>query len=287
MSLMNSPATRTPDPSSGNPPQPRPRRPIDVSAWVGGYPFRDIPHPEPDILVRVLEREGFGGAWVGHLPGTFFRDPEPANQALYAAVAPHRQWLHPAPLVRPDWPRWEEALRTAVNEGAPAVRVCPPQWGLGVGHPALAELARACGEAGVVLHLTVRFEDLRQRHALDGAGDLAAASVRALARLSGSRCRLVVAGAGREFIEEVHWGLTPDEQQRVWYDWHWVWGPPEDHFAHLVRTLGPERLVWSSWWPLRLTQQARALVDLLPDDLRAQASRLADGRLISANARQR
>jgi len=237
---------------------------VDTCAWVGGFPFRDIPHPDPEVLVRVLEREGFTGAWVGHLPGAFHRDPVPSNRALYAALAPHRAMLAPAPIVRPDWPRWEQMLRDAVNEGAPAVRAYPTLWGLGAGHQGMAELALACGEAGVALHLTVRFEDLRQRHPLDSAGDLTAAHVRQLARLPGLTANLVVAGAGRELIEETHWGLTPPEQQRVFYDWHWVWGPPEDHFAHLLRTIGAERFAWSSWWPLRLTQQAQALVDLLP-----------------------
>jgi hypothetical protein len=246
---------------------PKEAGPVDVTAWIGGYPYRDIPHPEPEILVRVLEREGFSGAWVGHLPGAFHRDPVPSNRALYAALANHRRVLQPAPIVRPDWPHWEQMLRTAVDEGAPAVRAYPTLWGLGSGHSAMADLAIACGEAGVALHLTVRFEDLRQRHSLDVAGDLSAAHVRQLARTPGSRARLVVAGAGRELIEEIHWGLTPDEQARVWYDWHWVWGPPEDHFAHLIRTLGASRLAWSSWWPLRLTQQAQALVDLLPADV--------------------
>jgi hypothetical protein len=258
-------------------------RPVDVCAWIGGYPFRDIPHPEPEILVRVLEREGFGGAWVGHLPGAFHRDPAPSNRALITALAPHRQWLSPAPIVRPDWPLWQETLAMAVAEGAPAVRAYPPQWGLGPAHPAMSELAYACGEAGVALLLTVRFEDLRQRHTLDVAGDLSAAAVRQLARLPGSRCRLVVAGAGREFIEEVHWGLTPAEQERVWYDWHWVWGPPDEHFAHLVRTLGAERFTWSSWWPLRLTQQASVLVELLPSV--PVSPPFADGARIAADAR--
>ncbi|MBX9855647.1 MAG: hypothetical protein K2Y26_08975, partial [Gemmatimonadaceae bacterium] len=89
-----------------------------------------------------------------------------------------------------------------------------------------------------------------------------------------------------ELVEEVHWGLTPEEQQRVWYDWHWIWGPPEDHFAHLVRSIGPERLAWSSWWPLRLTQQAQALVDLLPEELAPTGHRssFADGAVILSAA---
>ena len=245
-------------------------RPIDVNAWIGGYPFRELPHPEPDILCRVLDREGFDGAWVGHLPGAWHRDVTPSNRALLAALAPHRDMLQPALMVRPDWPGWERALRDAVSAGAPAIRVYPAQWGLAPGHSGLTELALACGEQGVVLHVTVRFEDLRQRHPMDGVGDVPAATLRAIARAAGSACHLVVAGAARELIEETHWGLTVGEQARVWYDFHWVWGPPEEHFAHLVRTLGPSRLTWSSWWPLRLTQQAGALVDLLPDDLQAR-----------------
>ena len=239
-------------------------RPIDVTSWIGGYPFRDVPHPDPAVLVRVLDREGFAGAWVGHLPGAFHRDPVPSNRALYAALEPFAGVLLPVPMVRPDWPGWTAMLHDAVNAGAPAVRVYPAQWGLGPGHPALAELAFACGEAGVALHVTLRFEDVRQRHPMDSEGDVPAATLRALARMPGSRCQVVVAGAGRDVIEETHWGLTPLEQQRVFYDFGWVWGPPEDHFAHLVSTLGPERLTWSSWWPLRLTQQSRALIDLLP-----------------------
>ncbi len=262
-------------------------RPVDVNAWIGSYPFRDIPHPDADVLVRVLEREGFAGAWVGHLPGAFYRDPAPSNRALYRAIAAYRGTLHPAPIVRPDWPHWELALATAHSEGAPAIRVYPAQWGLGAGHTALAELALACGECGIVMHATVRFEDLRQRHPMDVAGDVSAATLRAIARLPHSRCHLMISSAGRELIEEMHWGLTPDEQARVAYDFGWLWGPPEDHFLHLVRTIGAHRLAWGTAWPLRLTQQCRALVALLPDDVRdaLRESPLLDGRRFSHCAR--
>jgi hypothetical protein len=113
----------------------------------------------------------------------------------------------------------------------------------------------------------VRFEDLRQRHAMDTAGDLTAAAIRALAR-AGDRVRLIATAAGRDMIEEVHWGLTPIEQQRVLWDISWVWGPPEDHLAKLFRTIGADRFVFGTQWPLRLTQNPRANLDLLPDDLR-------------------
>lgn len=239
---------------------------IDVNALIGPYPFRFVPHPDPDVLERVLDREELRAAWVGHLPSAFYRDPAAGNAQLYTALAPYVAKLRPVPAIRPDWPDWERALQTAKDAGAPAVRAYPPQWQLGAGDARLSELAIACGEARLALILTVRFEDLRQRHPLDVAGDLQAAAVRSLAR-AGDRVRLIVTAAGREFIEEVHWGLTPDEQRRVVWDFSWVWGPPEDHLAKLFRTIGSERFVYGTQWPLRLTQNARANLDLLPDDV--------------------
>jgi predicted TIM-barrel fold metal-dependent hydrolase len=238
---------------------------IDCATFIGPYPFRHLPHPEPEVLVRVLAREGLSGAWVGYLPSAWHRDPAPGNDALFAALAPHRV-LRPAPVVRPDWPAWERSLRDLVEQGAACVRAYPMQWGMGPHDPQLRALALACGELGVPLVLTVRFEDLRQRHPLDVAGDLTAAHVRALARAG--NVRLVVTGAGRELLEETHWGLTPEEQRRVSWDFAWIWGPPEDQLAHLLRTVGASRFVYGTHWPLRLTQNPRANLDLLPTELR-------------------
>ena len=239
---------------------------IDVSTFVGSYPFRYVPHPDPDALLRVLDREGIDAAWVGHLPSAFYRDPTPGNRELFALLASSAKRLRPVPSVRPDWPRWQVTLRDAANAGAPAVRAYPPQWGLGPHDASMRELAIATGELGIFLILTVRFEDLRQRHGSDVSGDLTAAAIRSLAR-AGDSVRLVVTAAGREMIEEVHWGLTPEEQERVFWDFSWVWGPPEDQLAKLFRTIGSRRFVFGSQWPLRLVQNPRANLDLLPDDV--------------------
>lgn len=239
---------------------------IDVNCLIGPYPFRYVPHPDPDVLVRVLEREGCEGAWVGHLPTAFHRDPSAGNAQLYSALAPYASVLQPVPAIRPDWPKWEDGLRRAHDAGAPAIRVYPPQWGLGAHDERVHAIARLAGSLGMAVVLTVRFEDLRQRSPLDVAGDLSAAHIRALARADDD-VRLVVTAAGREMIEEVHWGLTPAEQRRVFWDISWIWGPPEEHLSKLFRSIGAKRFVYGTQWPLRLVQNARANIDLLPDDL--------------------
>lgn len=256
--------------------------PIDVNTCIGPYPFRAVPHPDPEVLARVLVREGVRGAWVGYLPSAFHRDPTPGNAALYRALERFAGVLFPVPSVRPDWPGWEAAIAEARGRNAPAVRVYPSQWGIGATDPRLLGLVRACGDAGLVVLLTTRFEDTRQRHWMDSAPDLSGAVIRAMARAS-TRARIVVTAAGRDLVEETHWGLTPDERARVWWDISWVWGPPEDHLAHLLRTIGAERFVFGSQWPLRLTQTPRANLELLPDDVRSLP--LADAAMIADDAK--
>ncbi|HEY0969439.1 MAG TPA: hypothetical protein VGE02_00540 [Gemmatimonadales bacterium] len=255
--------------------------PVDVNLLVGQYPFRHLPHPDPEVLVRVLAREGVGQGWVGHLPSAFHRDPAPGNRELYATLAAHAPTLLPVPTIRPDWPGWERELARAVDAGAPAVRAYPPQWGLPPGAPALVELADACAGRGLALLLTVRFEDSRQRSHLDVAGDLQAAAVRELVRAS--LAAVIVTAAGRDFIEEVHWGLTPRERARLWWDVSWIWGPPDDHLAKLLRSIGADSFLFGTQWPLRLTQSPGANLALLPDDLRATT--LVDARTVVARAR--
>lgn len=240
-------------------------RRVDVNAHVGDYPWRHLPHPEPAVLARVLAREGVDTAWVGHLPSAFWRDPAPGNALLYGMLADHPTLL-PAPTVRPDWPGWERQVREAADRGAPAVRAYPTLWGLGPGDGALDRLAAACAEGGLALVLSARFEDGRQRHPLDVAPDLQPAHVRALAR-SSARAALVVVNAGHDFLTEVVWALTAAERARVWFDFSWLWGPPDDQFARLLRAIGGARFVYGTGWPLRLTQNARALLDLLPFDV--------------------
>ncbi len=256
---------------------------IDCAAYIGPYPFRHLPHPEPEVLVRVLEREGLLGAWVGYLPAAWHRDPLPGNETLFAAIDAYPA-LRAAPVVRPDWPQWERMLSDVVSRGAAAIRAYPMQWGMGPHDDDMRALAMACGQLGVPLVLTVRFEDLRQRSALDVAGDLTAAHVRSIAR-AGPAVRVVVTGAGRDLLEETHWGLTPAEQGRVFWDFAWIWGPPEDHLAHLFRTVGPERFVYGTHWPLRLTQAPRANLDLLPGDL--QPSGISDASALAAGSTSR
>lgn len=234
---------------------------IDANAFLGAYPFRRVPGTSPDAVLRAMDRVGVDQAWVTHLPGLFWRDPAEGNAWLYHTTRGQPR-LRPVAAIHPGLPGWERVLEEAVAAGAPAVRCDPMFYGLDPAGGAMRQLMAACGEAGQLLVLTVRLEDERQRHPHDRAPELPAAAVRALIR-SDPSARLLVTHAHRGFVEEVHFGSTPAEACRVWWDVCWIWGPPEDDLASLLGTVGFERFVFGTGQPLRLPEASVAKLDLL------------------------
>jgi len=234
---------------------------IDVNAFLGAYPWSRVPGTMPSALLAAMDRVAIDAAWVTHLPGLFWRDPTEGNPWLYETCRTLPR-LRPVPAVHPGLAHWQDVLNEAVERGVPALRCDPLSFGLHPAGPELRVLAAACGAARLPLLMAVRLEDGRQRHPNDVAGELPAAAVRALIR-SDADLRLIVTHADRAFIEEVHFGSTPAEAGRIWWDISWIWGPPEEHLAMLLATIGPERFVFGTGQPLRLPENALAKLDLL------------------------
>ncbi|HVH09279.1 MAG TPA: hypothetical protein VM736_05740 [Gemmatimonadales bacterium] len=234
---------------------------IDVNTFVGAYPYRRVPGTAPDRLLAAMARTAIDEAWVTHLPSVVARQPMEGNAWLYDALAPDPR-LKPVPAVHPGLAGWEAALGEARDHDAPAVRCDPGYYGLDPAGTEMRVLAAACGTSGLPLMMAVRLEDARQRHPTDRAPELPAAAVRALVRTD-QDLRIIITHAERAFIEEVHFGSTPEEAARIWWDISWVWGPPEDHFAILLATIGAQRFVFGTGQPLRIPENAVAKLDLV------------------------
>jgi len=234
---------------------------LDINAFVGSYPFRRVPGTSADALLRAMDRVSVDRAWVSHLPGIFWRDPAAGNPWLYE-TADRCERFDPVPAVHPGVDGWQDVLEQAREAGVPAVRCDPTYYGIEPAGSLMQQLARACAAAGVPLLLAVRLEDARQRHPNDRAGELPPWAVRTLVR-SDPALRLIVTHADRPFIEEVHFGSTAQESSRIWWDICWIWGPPEDHLATLLQTVGLERFVFGTGQPLRIPENSVAKLDLL------------------------
>lgn len=233
---------------------------VDVGALIGPYPYGDLEHTADDLL-RGMDRVGIDQAWVGHLSSFLYKEPATANRRLAAALKVHGDRLRPVPTVHPGLPDWERDLRDAQEMGAVAVRVYPMHQSLSPDGSEMIALVHGAAHVRLPVILTVRFEDVRQRHPLDVAADLPPSAVRALARVD-AEARLLVCHAGRDFVQEVHFGLTPEEAARVLWDVSWIWGPPEDDLALLLETIGSKSFAFGTGAPLRIPESTVAKLDL-------------------------
>jgi len=246
---------------------------VDVAAYVGAYPYRHLGHATPEWILTQMDRLGIDLAWVGDAGAFLRRDPASANAALAELVA-NQDRLVPIPTVALAQPHWERDLDAAVANGAPAVRMYPQYEGLASTSPEIVAGTAAAAARRLPLMIAVRFEDARQRHCLDTAAEPDGALLRAMAR-SDPDARIIVSHASRELIEEVHFGLTPDEAQRIVWDVAWIWGPPEDHLAMLWDTVGADRFVFGTGMPLRVPDATTARLDLLPQGGASARAKLA------------
>jgi hypothetical protein len=236
----------------------------DINTFVGEYPYRDVGPTGIGDLWAALQVIGVTEAWVSHLPSVFRHDPASGNDALLAACA-NVPGTRAVVAVHPGMPAWERVLDRAVAAGAVCVRCDPMQYGLDPLGPGMHALVAACAERALPLMMAVRFEDSRQRHPNDGAGDLQPWMVRGLIR-SCAAARLVITHADREFVEQVHFGSTPAEAERILWDICWIWGPPEDHLALLLDTVGVRRFAFGSGAPLRIADTSAVKLELLECD---------------------
>ncbi len=234
---------------------------VDVATFVGTYPYRHVPRTSPESLLGEMDRIGIEQAWVGHLPSFLYSDPAPGSADLLKAIEIGDGRLRPTPTINPGLPQWRRDLDGAAEAKAPAVRVYPMHQQLDPVGVSVRELVVAAGQARLAVLLTVRLEDVRQRHPLDTVSDFPPSAVRALARIDAD-VRILVTHAGRAFIEEVHFGLTPEEAQRVLWDISWLWGPPENELLTLVGALGEDRFAFGTGMPLRIPDAVPARLDL-------------------------
>lgn len=251
---------------------------IDVNVFFGSYPWRRVPGTSPEAVRVAMDRVGITTAWASHLPSLFWKDPAEGNGWLYDTAAKSPRFKAVAAL-HPGLPHWEGDLREALDRGAVAVRADPGFLGIAPAGAEMLRLVSAAAAAGIPLLSAVRLEDGRGRHPLDVAPELPPSAVRAWLRQD-ARARIVITHADRGFIEEVHFGSTPAEASRAWWDVSWVWGPPDDHLELLLATMGASRFLFGSGQPLRIPETPAARLDLL--DL-APADRES---IVTGNAQQ-
>ena len=146
---------------------------VDVNAFLGHYPFRQLKITTAEAMVRQMDAHGIDVALVSSLHAVFYRDSHRGNEELFAETSKFPQRLVPIATVNPNYVGWQEDLKESVERfDAKGITLLPGHHGYELtdetGRAALDKIA----EYDLPLVLTQRLEDRRQRHHWDQAEDM-------------------------------------------------------------------------------------------------------------------
>ena len=170
---------------------------IDVNAWVGHWPFRQLRHNTVQGLLRLMDRSGIDRAVVASVHGVFYRNAHSANEELAKQVLRHRDRLIPFATLNPTYAEWGEDLRRCAEDlELCGIRLVPQYHGYDLDSDASLDLLDAVSDLGWCVQVPMRIVDRRQRHPWDMADDLKPAMFRRFLNLRPHIRWMILNGAG-------------------------------------------------------------------------------------------
>ena len=151
---------------------------IDVNAYLGRYPFRQLQRTDARSLVAHMDAHSIDIALVSSLHAVFYRDSHQGNREMLEEIEPLAGRLVPVATVNPKYVGWETDLAESIEHGrAQGIALFPEHHGYSLFDEHGQSALRRIVEYDRPVVLTQRLEDRRQRHYWDIANDLTTESV--------------------------------------------------------------------------------------------------------------
>ena len=223
---------------------------IDVNAYLGHWPFRQLRYNTADRLVALMDEKGIDQACVSSASAIFYKNSQAGNEELAEQVAPHRDRLIPFAVINPTYADWEHDLQVCVDHlGARGLRLYPNYHNYALSDACCHQMVKMATERDLVVSMPIRQIDQRQRHWLLEIPDVALPDIAALVKAHPGAKFVLVNGIGYPGSELGR----PDN------------GLPENYFIEISRltaviraeirvlmdNLGPERLVFGTGMPFK------------------------------------
>ena len=170
---------------------------IDTNAYLGSFAFRQLRHNRPDQLLKLMDAKGIDRAMVSNPMAITYKNTQPANEELAAAVRGHTDRLIPQAVINPFYAGWEDDLKTCCDEfGIRGVRLYPKWHNYALGDDCCKELISAVVKRKMVVSIPVRAVDSRQRSWLVDVPDVPLAEIAELIKAHPDGRFMILNGIG-------------------------------------------------------------------------------------------
>ena len=138
---------------------------IDINAYVGHWPFKQLKYNTCKQLLSRMDQFGVSKSVVTNLNGLFYKNTQNANAELFNEIGSLRQEqrLLPFAIINPVYPGWENDFKKCVASGVRGIKLYPQYHDYELLDPACLELVKMARDEGLIIGLTMRMVDSRQR----------------------------------------------------------------------------------------------------------------------------
>lgn len=235
---------------------------IDVHTYIGHYPYRDLRGNTPKGLIIYMDRFRIERSAVANLSGIFYRDPQPANEKLAAAVRSHSERFTPFAVLNPTYPGWMDDLEACHELGMRGLRLYPQYHDYELSDPRLGKLLESAHRLNMPVAFTRWLEDARQASWLDKTQPLQFADLVPVVRDNPGT--FLILNAFLYPMKDEYLRVFRDAQ--VYFDTVFatvtIKGWCGYDLLALVKELGPQRFLFGSGCPLRDPVSAQIRLEL-------------------------
>lgn len=147
---------------------------VDINAYVGHWPFRQLKHNTCKTLLERMNRFGVDVSVLSNLHGIFYQNTQPANEELHeeimSAKVYHDRFI-PFAVINPIYAGWKDDLEICSTKfGMKGIRLYPRYHGYELTNPSCIELVKIARDRGLPVALSLRMSDSRPSSWLDLEG---------------------------------------------------------------------------------------------------------------------
>lgn len=144
---------------------------IDINAYVGHWPFKQLQYNSCSKLLERMNRFGVNMSVISNINGIFYKNTQSANEELYNEVRSDKNFKDrfiPLAVINPIYAGWRDDLEFSIKEmGMKGIRLYPQYHDYEITDPSLVELVKLARDHGVPVVFDIRMVDSRQRSWLD------------------------------------------------------------------------------------------------------------------------
>jgi len=235
---------------------------VDTNAYLGYFAFRQLRHNTAAELLRLMDEKGIDKAMVSSASAITYRNTQPANEELAAAVKPHRDRLIPFAVVNPFYAGWQDDLKICHEQfGMKGLRLYPKWHSYALSDQCCLDLIQEAAKRSLLVSIPLRVEDYRQRSWLVDVPDVPHGEIVDLVKVCPKARFILVNGIGfaRSQLGKKDSGLPANYYIEI----SRLSATLANEVGTLVSQLGAGRVVFGTGMPFKYPDPAMVKMEVL------------------------